>query len=64
MKWNHVISQVDNWIWVAVAVAVLVTAKIYDIPALNAIAGACLVKIKGEDGMEYEPEEKVLSTDP
>lgn len=45
-KWNHVISQVDNWIWVGVAIAVYIVAKIFDIPTLNAVAGACLVKIK------------------
>ena len=46
-KWDDVIDDVNNWIWVAVAVGVLIVAKIFDIPALNAIAGACMVKIKG-----------------
>lgn len=45
-KWNHVISQVDNWIWVGAAILVYVVAKYFEIPALNAVAGACLVKIK------------------
>lgn len=48
-KWNHLINQVDNWIWVGVAVGVLIVAKVFEIPALNAVAGACLVKIKGDD---------------
>ena len=50
MKWDDVVNDVNNWIWVAVAVGVLVVAKLGDIPALNAVAGACLVKIKGENG--------------
>lgn len=53
-RWNHVISQVDNWIWLLLAVGVLIISKVYDIPALNAVAGACLVKIKGNNGYESE----------
>lgn len=53
-KWNHVVSQVDNWTWLLLAVGVLVVAKVYDIPALNAIAGACLVKIKEGNGKADE----------
>ena len=45
-KWDHVISEVDNLIWVVVAIAVHIVAKVFEIPALNAVAGACLVKIK------------------
>ena len=50
MKWDHVISQVDNWIWLFLAVLVYIVAKELEIPALNTIAGACLVKIKGTNG--------------
>ena len=49
-KWNHIISQADNVMWTVIAVGVLIAAKYWEIPALNAIAGACLVKIKGENG--------------
>jgi hypothetical protein len=47
-KWDHVISQVDNWIWLAAAIMIYVIAKMWEIPGLNAVAGACLVKIKAE----------------
>lgn len=48
MKWNHLYSQVDNWIWLGLAILVYVIAKYCDIPALNTVGGACLVKIKGD----------------
>ena len=49
-KWDHVINQVDNWIWLFLAVAVYVAANVFDVPDMNLLAGACLVKIKGENG--------------
>ena len=49
-RWDHVISQVDNWVWVVVAAGVYVLGKYLDVPELYAISGAALVKIKGENG--------------
>lgn len=49
-KWDHVISQVDNLIWTAVAIGVYVLGNQLDIPEIYAISGAALVKIKGENG--------------
>ena len=46
-KWDHVVQHVDNWIWVGVAVGVYITAKVVEVPEMNALAGACLVMVKG-----------------
>ena len=49
-KWAHVISQVDNLIYLVSAVLIYVIGNKLDIPEMYALAGACLVKIKGENG--------------
>ena len=48
MKYDHVISEFDNLIYLIIAVLISITAKLLDIPELHALSGACLVKIKGE----------------
>ena len=47
-RWAHVINEVDNWLWLVAAVIIYVIGKKWDIPEMYALAGACLVKIKGE----------------
>jgi len=46
MNWNNVIKNVDNWIYLILAVFVLIIAKYCEIPLLNGVAMACMVKMK------------------
>jgi len=55
-QWNQVISQIDNWIYILFAVGVYCAAKYLEVPELNVIAGACLVKIRA-------PENEGINTD-
>jgi len=49
-KWNHIITQVDNWIWLFLAIIVCLVAKYCEVPELNGIALVCIVKIREVDG--------------
>ena len=53
MKYNfdNVVSQVDNYIWLRLAIVVFISAKTFEIPLLDGVGMACLVKMKEANGV-------------
>ena len=49
-NWDHVVSQVDNWIWLVAAATLVGLGAFFEVTALEGLGMACLVKIKGENG--------------
>jgi hypothetical protein len=46
-KWTHVISEVDNWIWLGAAALLVGLGAYFNVAELKALGLACLVKVKG-----------------
>ncbi len=55
MNWNVLFDQIDNIVWLLLAVAIFVIAKYCEIPALNTVAGACLIKMREPNGVVVVP---------
>ena len=46
MNWNHVTSQVDNWIWLTAAAILIGVGAYFEITELKGLGIACLPMIR------------------
>jgi len=47
-KWQHIIDELDNLIYLLAAMLIYCVAKWLDIPDMSLLAGACLIKVEGK----------------
>lgn len=52
-KWDHVINQIDNWMWIVLGVGIFIAGKHFEVD-MGLLAGVCVMMAK--DGQQAKRE--------
>ena len=64
-KWQHIVNDVDNYIWFFLALICYIVGHFLDIN-LALLSGACLIKVRGESvpSLPTNPNQSTESSEP